>query len=67
MDEAMGLISLQVSDILHFPFDGCNTPLTMWTKLEGLFSIMNEFRALQIEAELTSLVPDSFPSVSRTS
>ena len=32
-------------------------------KLEGLFGIVDEFRALQIEANLTSLVPDSFPSI----
>ena len=46
--------ALHVSDSLHFHLDGCNTPLDMWTKLDGLFSIVNEFRALQIEAKLTS-------------
>ena len=60
MDEAMGLIALQVSDSLQFHLDGCNTPLAMWTKLDGLFGTVNEFRALQIEVELTSLVPDLF-------
>ena len=43
--------------------DGCNTPLAMWTKLHGLFGTVNEFKALQIEAELTSLVPNSFPTI----
>ena len=61
--EEMRLISLQVSNSLQFHLDGCNTPLDMWTKLDGLFGIVDEFRALQIEAELTSLVPDSFPSI----
>lgn len=63
MDEAMGLISLQVSGSLLFHLNGCNTPLAMWTKLNGFFCIVNEFRTLQIEAGLTSLVPDSFPSI----
>ena len=35
----------------------------MWTKLEGLFGTMKDFRALQIEEKFTSLVPDSFPSI----
>ena len=63
MDEAIGLISLQVLDSLQFHLDGCNTPLAMWAKLEGLFVTVNEFRALQIEVALTSLVPNSFPSI----
>ena len=63
MNEAIGLISLQVSDSLQFHLDGCNTPLAMWTKLEGLFGIVNEFRVLQIEVELTSLILDYFPSI----
>ena len=63
MDEAMRLISLQVFDNLQFHLDWCKTPLSMQTKLEGLFGTVNEFRALQIEAELTSIVPDSFPSI----
>lgn len=46
MDEAIGLIALQVSDSLQFHLDGCNTPLAMRTKLEGLFGTMNEFKAL---------------------
>ena len=63
MDEAMRFIDLQVFDSLQFYLDGCNAPLAMWTKLEGLFGTMNEFREFWIEVELTSLVPDSFPSI----
>ena len=63
MDEAIGLIALQVSDSLQFHLDGCNTPLAMWTKLEGLFGTVNEFRGLQIETDLTTLAPDSFPTI----
>ena len=63
MDEEMGLIALHVSDSLQFHLDGCNTPLDMWTKLDGLFSTVNEFRELQIDVELTSLIPYYFPSI----
>lgn len=63
MDEAIGFISLQVSDSLQFYLDGCNAPLAMWTNLEGLFGTMNEFRALQIEVELNSFAPYSFPFI----
>ena len=59
----MRLISLQVSDNLQFHLDGYNTPLAMQTKLECLFGIVNEFRVLQIEAELTSLLPNYFLSI----
>ena len=63
MDEKMGLFALQVYDSLQFHLDGCNDSLDMWTKLDGLFGTMNEFRELQIEVELTSLVPDAFSSI----
>ncbi len=63
VNEAMGLITLQVSNSLQFHHDRCNTPLAMQTKLEGLFSTMNEFKPLHIEVDLTSLVLDSFPSI----
>ena len=63
MDEAMGLMSLHVSDSLLFHLDGCLTPQAIWDKFENLFGTINEFRALQIEVELTSLVPDSFPTI----
>ena len=60
MDEDLGLIYLQVSESLQFHFDGCNTHLAMWIKLHCLFGIVNEFRELQIEVELTSLLLDYF-------
>ena len=63
MDQAMGLMALHISDNLLFHLEGCLTPRAIWTKFDGLFGTVNEFRALQLEAELTSLVPDSFPSI----
>ena len=63
MDEAIGLISLQISNSLQFHLDGCNNPLALQTKLNDLFGTMTEFRALQIEVELTSLVPNPFPTI----
>lgn len=63
MDEAMGLIALNISDSLLFHLDGLTTLLAIWTKLQTLFGTVNEFRALQLDAELTSLTPASFPTI----
>ena len=64
IDEAMGLISLQVSNSLQFYLDGCTTPQDMWTKLlDGLFGIVNEFRTIHIEEDLASLALYYFPSI----
>ena len=59
----MGLISLSIEEGLQFHLDQCTTPQEMWDKFHDLFGTVNEFRALQIEAELTSLAPDAFPSI----
>ena len=58
IDEAMGLIGIHVSDSLLFHLDGCDTPKKSWDKLASLFGKINDFRALQLEAELSSLAPD---------
>ena len=63
MDKPMGLISLSVLDILQFHVDECSTPQEMWDKFHVLFGTVNEFRALQIEVELTLLAPNAFPSI----
>lgn len=63
MDEAMGLIALHVSNSLLFHLHDLLTPRAMWLKFETLFGIVNEFHAIQIEVELTSLSPDSFPTI----
>ena len=63
MDEPMGLISLSVEESLHFHLDECTTPQEMWDKFHDLFGTVNKFKALQIEAKLTSLAPDYFPSI----
>ena len=63
LNEAMGLIELHVSDSLLFHFNGCDTPNQRWDKLASLFGKMNEFRDLQLEAELSSLVPDEHASI----
>ena len=59
----MGLIGLHVSDSLLFHLDGCDTPKQSWDKLASLFGKINEFRALQSEAELSSLVLDEHASI----
>jgi len=63
MDEAMGLIALNISESLLFHLDGLNNPRGYWHKFETLFGQVNEFRALQLDAELTSLSPSSFPTI----
>ena len=63
MDEAMGMIFLSVEESLQFHLDECSTPQEMWDKFHALFGIGNKFRALQIEAELTSLAPNAFSSI----
>jgi hypothetical protein len=63
MDEAMGLIALNISDSLLFHLDGLTTPRAYWLRFQTLFGQVNEFRALQLDAELTSLTPDHFPTI----
>ena len=63
MDEAMGLIALNITDSLLFHLDGLTTPRAIWTKFYNLFGTVNEFRALQLDAELTSLTPTNFPTI----
>jgi len=59
----MGLIGLHFSDSFLFHLDGCQTPKESWDKLASLFGKVNEFRALQVEAELSSLAPDQHASI----
>ena len=59
----MGLIALNISNILLFHLDGLTTPRAIWTKFHNLFGTMNQFRVLQIDAEFTSLVLESFTSI----
>lgn len=46
LDEAMGLISLHVSDSLLFHLDELLIPQDMWLKFDSLFERVNEIRAL---------------------
>lgn len=59
----MGLIKLNVFDSILFHIDEFDTPKEIWDKLQSLFGQVSEFRALQLEAELTSLSPNAFPSI----
>ena len=59
----MGLIAMNISEGLLFHLDGLNTPRAMWDKFSTLFGTMNQFRILQIDAEFTSLIPESFASI----
>ena len=59
----MGLIALNISDSLLFHLDGLTTQRAIWMKFQSLFDIVNEFRGLQLDAELTSLTPTNFPTI----
>ena len=63
MDEAMGLIALKIFNSMLCHLDGLTTPWAIWTKFYNLFGTVNEFWALQLDAELTSLSPASFPTI----
>ena len=58
LDEVIGLIKIHVSDSLLFHLDGCDKPKKSRDKLASLFGKVNEFRALQLEMEFSSLIPD---------
>ena len=47
----------------NFHLDGCDTPKKRWDKLVSLFGKVNEFKALQLETELSSLIPDEHGSI----
>ncbi len=59
----MGLIALNIFDSLLFHLDGLTTPKAVWTKFHTLFGTVNEFWALQLDVELTSLTLASFPTI----
>lgn len=63
MDEAMGLIALNISDSLLFHLDGLTTLRAIWMKFQSLFGIVNEFWALQLDAKLNSLSLASFSTI----
>jgi hypothetical protein len=63
LDESMGLIGLHVLDSFLFHIFECTTPKSSWDKLDSLFSKVNKFRALKLEEELSSLVPNENASI----
>jgi len=59
----MGLIGLHVSRNFLFQLDKCDTWKKIWDKLVSLFGKVNEFKAFQLEAELSSLIPYEHASI----
>jgi hypothetical protein len=59
----MGLNGLHVLESLLFHIDECDNTKECWDKLDSLFGNVNEFRALQLEVKLSSLVPDENASI----
>ena len=58
LDECMGLIGIHDLDSQSFPIVECKSPKQRWDKLSSLFGKVNEFQALNLEVELSSLVLD---------
>lgn len=63
LDEAMGLFGIHVSNSLMFHLHEWDTPKKRWDKLSSLFDKINEFKALKLEVEVSSLVPDEHASI----
>lgn len=59
----MGLIWFHVSDNLLFLLDKCDTPKKIWDNMASLFGKINEFKALQLEVELSPSIPDEHASI----
>ena len=62
-DQARGLIGMSISPDLRFHLDRKDSPVKSWEKLNTIFGIKNEIRALQLENELLTLDPSNFPSM----
>ena len=62
-DQAHGLIVMSISPELRFHLDGEDSPVKAWAKLNNIFGIKNEIRAFQLENELLTLDPSTFPSI----
>jgi hypothetical protein len=62
-DQARGLIEMFISPDLRFHLDGVDSPVKAWEKLNKNFGIKNEIRAFQLENELLTLDPSTFPFI----
>jgi len=61
--EAFGLIKSNVSESLWFHLENITTPYEIWDKLESLFGKVDTMRAMQIDAQLTALSLDDYPTM----
>ena len=62
-DQSHGLIRMSISPDLRFHLDGEDSPVKAWEKLNKNFGIKNEIQAFQLENELLTLDPSTFPSI----
>jgi len=60
-DLARGLIGLSISPDLQFHLQGIHALDDAWQKLNTVFGIKNEIRTHQLENELLTLDPNTFP------
>ena len=63
LDEEILLIGLHISSSLLFHVDDCKKPKKIWVKSDSPFGRDNEFWAMQLEMDLSSLIPDEHASI----
>ena len=54
---------MSISPNLRFHFDGEDSPVKAWDKLNIVFGIKNEIQTFQLENELLTLDPSNFHSI----
>ena len=63
IDEAYGLLCLNISRNLIFHLDGLTSQNEVWEKLQTLFGKTNKMRGHSLENEFASLIPSNFESL----
>ena len=63
LDEAFGMLYLNISRDLLFHVDGISTPNEVWLNIETLFGNTDEMRGHQLENQLIALIPTHFEKI----
>ena len=63
MDEAYGVLYMNIYLELLFHISSCKTPNEVWTTMKGIFGKQDEMKVHMHEVELLSLDPRSFDNI----
>ena len=63
LDEAFGMLCLNISRGLLFHVDSLGTPNEVWLNLESLFGNTDEMKGHQLKNELISLSPTHYDTI----